>query len=171
MADEQLLTKDELFADYDADPRRRARWAALALARAVAFAIERYRMEHKLSQRALAAKVGMKQPHIARLELGEHNPSIETLARLANLLGTRFVIDVAPGDQGTTVALSLPPGIRVVEDSVSRDGGRVLVATGEIRRRKSSASTQAACSRSVAISGPTRRSGGSARTHASFRLI
>lgn len=125
-----LLTKDEFFADYDADPLQRARWASLALARAVAFAVERYRIEHKLSQRALAAKLGMKQPNIARLELGEHNPSIETLARLANLLGTRFIIDVAPGEQAAVAALKLPPGLQVLEDSISLDGSHVLVATG-----------------------------------------
>ena len=124
-----LLTKDEFFADYEADPMHRSRWEALALARAVAFAVERYRMEHKLSQRALAAKLGMRQSNVARIEMGEHNPSIEMLGRLASVLGTRFIIDVAPaGDR--TEELALPPGLSVVQDTTSPDGSRVLVATG-----------------------------------------
>lgn len=122
-----LLTKDELLADHFADPAVRARWEGTALARAVAHAVLGYRIANKLSQRALAAKLGMKQPHVARLELGEHTPSIETLARLSNVLGTRFVIDVAPAGEA---ALMLPPGVRVVEDTTSASGSHVLVAAG-----------------------------------------
>jgi transcriptional regulator with XRE-family HTH domain len=43
----------------------------------------------------------MKQPAVARLESGEHNPSLETLARLANALGFEFRIAVTP--QGIAV--------------------------------------------------------------------
>jgi transcriptional regulator with XRE-family HTH domain len=38
----------------------------------------------------------MKQPAIARLESGDHNPSIETLWKLATGLGIEFHIDVTP---------------------------------------------------------------------------
>jgi len=41
-----------------------------------------YRVEHKLTQTALAELLGMRQPHIARLEAGDHEPSLATLARL-----------------------------------------------------------------------------------------
>ena len=56
----------------------------------------RYRVEHGLSQSALARQLGMHQPAIARLEAGDHEPSLTTLARLARGLGVEFHIDVTP---------------------------------------------------------------------------
>ena len=67
----------------------------------MALAIVRYRGDHGLSQRELAERLGMKQPQVARLELGEVNPSMETLMRVSAQLGIEFTIDVRPA--GTTV--------------------------------------------------------------------
>ena len=78
------------------DPEFRVEWERTALARAVAVAIVRYRSDHDLSQRELAQRLGMKQPQVARLELGEVNPSIETLMRVASRLRIEFTIDVRP---------------------------------------------------------------------------
>jgi transcriptional regulator with XRE-family HTH domain len=64
----------------------------------VAIRLVEYRAEHGLSQRALAAKLGMKQPAIARLEAGDHTPSIETLVRLSRGLGMRFRLDITPDE-------------------------------------------------------------------------
>ena len=72
-----------------------------ALGRAVAVAIVRLRAEHDLSQRELAEHLGMKQPQVARLELGEVNSSMETLMRVSAELGIEFTIDVRPA--GTPV--------------------------------------------------------------------
>jgi hypothetical protein len=38
----------------------------------------------------------MKQPQVARLELGEVNPSMETLMRISARLGIEFTIDIRP---------------------------------------------------------------------------
>jgi transcriptional regulator with XRE-family HTH domain len=62
----------------------------------VAVAIVRYRAEHDFSQRDLAERLGMKQPQVARLELGEVNSSMETLMRISSQLGNEFTIDVRP---------------------------------------------------------------------------
>jgi predicted transcriptional regulator len=43
----------------------------------------------------------MKQPQVARLELGEVNPRMETLMRVSAQLGIEFTIDVRPA--GTPV--------------------------------------------------------------------
>jgi transcriptional regulator with XRE-family HTH domain len=59
-------------------------------------AIVRYRAEHDLSQRELAERLGMKQPQVARLELGEANPTVETLMRIASRLRIELTIDVRP---------------------------------------------------------------------------
>jgi DNA-binding XRE family transcriptional regulator len=89
---------EELLAeDLASDPGFRAAWERTALARAVAIAIVRYRGEHGLSQRALAERVGMSQPQVARLELGEYNPRVETLLRLSSRLGLEFTIEIQPG--------------------------------------------------------------------------
>jgi transcriptional regulator with XRE-family HTH domain len=92
-----LKTNDELIAaQLGADPAFRAEWERSAFGRAVAVAIVRYRAQHDLSQRDLAKRLGMKQPQVARLELGEVNPSIDTLMRISSQLGIEFTIDVRP---------------------------------------------------------------------------
>lgn len=106
------------------DPAARERWQRTALARAVAIAVIRYRTEHGLSQRALAKQLGMPQPHIARLELGEHNPSVDMLQRLAQGLGQCFVLAVAPAER--VEELALPAGVQVLTDVRGADGCRVL---------------------------------------------
>lgn len=78
------------------DPAFRAEWERTALGRAVALRIVEYRIQHQLSQTALADRLGMKQPAIARLESGDHNPSLGTLSRLARGLGIEFRIEVTP---------------------------------------------------------------------------
>ncbi len=97
----ELKTNDEILQEELQDPEFRAEWERTALARAVALAVVRYRGDHGLSQRNLAERLGMKQPQVARLELGEVNPSMETLMRVSAQLGIEFTIDVRPA--GTTV--------------------------------------------------------------------
>jgi DNA-binding XRE family transcriptional regulator len=112
------------------DPAFRAYWERTALARVVALALIGYRVRHHLTQTRLAERLGMRQPQVARLETGEHTPSLEMLQRLARTLGLRFIVDVAPASEGVPAsALTLPSGVEVVED-VTADGSRVLVATG-----------------------------------------
>ena len=92
-----LKNDDDLLAEQlESDSEFRAQWDRTALARAVALEVVRYRAGHGLSQRALAERLGMKQPNIARLELGEINPKIETLMLLSSRLGLEFKIDIRP---------------------------------------------------------------------------
>ena len=121
---------DVLAEDLASNPEFRADWERTALARAVALAVLRYRTEHKLSQTALGRLLGIPQPHISRLEVGEHSPSLEMLQRLAKVLGLRFIVDVAPSDKASAAPLSYPPGIEVIEDLSTSDGTRVRVAAG-----------------------------------------
>lgn len=118
------LSSDEFFGQAMADdPAFRAAWERTAFARAVGSAVVRYRTAHHLTQRQLAEKLRMKPSAVGRLELGGHNPSIETLERLAEQLGMRFVVDV--GAAGAT-PVRLPKGLNVLTVA----GGRVLVAAG-----------------------------------------
>ncbi|HVC33137.1 MAG TPA: helix-turn-helix transcriptional regulator [Chloroflexota bacterium] len=78
------------------DPEFRKYWENTALARAVALRVIGYRSEHQLTQTQLAKILGMHQPAIARLEAGEHNPSLDTLLHLSGVLGIEFLLHVAP---------------------------------------------------------------------------
>jgi len=112
---------------FQKDPASRERWERTALARAVAIAVIRYRSQHGLSQRALAKQLGMPQPHVARLELGEHNPSVDMLQRLAQGLGQCFIVAVAPAQRADELAL--PAGAQVLTDVRAADGSRVLAGS------------------------------------------
>src|SRR3954467_10830899 len=79
---EQLLE-----AHLAADAEFAEEWHRLALARHVAIELIRYRSGHKLSQRALAERLGGGQPRVHELELGEKNPQIETLAHIVAVTG------------------------------------------------------------------------------------
>ncbi len=93
---QKMRGSDKVSARQLKDPRFRAEWERTAVARAVAARLVEYRVEHALSQTALARQLGMKQPAVARLEAGEHNPSFDTLARLSSALGIEFHIAVTP---------------------------------------------------------------------------
>ena len=124
---ELINTRDLQEERFRRDPAALEHWERTALARAVAIAVIRHRAEHGLSQRALAKRLGMPQPHIARLELGEHNPSVDMLQRLAQGLGQCFIVAVAPAERAEELAL--PTGIQVLTDTRAADGSRVLAGT------------------------------------------
>jgi DNA-binding XRE family transcriptional regulator len=75
-------------AECERDPEFTARDERLAVADAVSVWLVGYRAAHHLSQRQLAAMVGMKQAAIARLEIGDVEPRLSTLLRLARALDT-----------------------------------------------------------------------------------
>ena len=95
----ELKTTEEILRQDLRDPTFRAEWERTAPARAVALTVLRYRTDRELSQRALGKLLGMPQSQVARLESGEHNPSIEMLVRLSRALGLEFAIDIRPADR------------------------------------------------------------------------
>jgi ribosome-binding protein aMBF1 (putative translation factor) len=91
------LTPATQVADEElSDPEIRREHERTALAHAVAMRVIGYRVEHRLSQTALARMLGMHQSAVARLEAGDHEPSLATLSRLARKLGIEFHIDITP---------------------------------------------------------------------------
>jgi uncharacterized protein len=68
----------------------------------VAGVVRQARRRRRLTQRELAARTGVAQTTIARIETGRHQPTIETLNRLLNGAGFRAALDlvniVRPGD-------------------------------------------------------------------------
>jgi transcriptional regulator with XRE-family HTH domain len=125
----EIKTNDELLAEQlRADPEFRAEWERTALARAVAVAIVRHRAEHELSQRDLAQRLDMKQPQVARLELGEVNPSMDTLMRIASRLGIEFTIDVRPA-RSPARNITKHAQAKNLVGSFRRDDAELLVVT------------------------------------------
>jgi transcriptional regulator with XRE-family HTH domain len=87
---------DEMMEVLLADPETREYWERTKFARAVANQVIRYRGENGFSQSALARELGVSQPLVARLESGEHEPTVSTLRKLSHALGIRFTIDIHP---------------------------------------------------------------------------
>jgi ribosome-binding protein aMBF1 (putative translation factor) len=87
--------EDIVAADME-NPEYRAEWERTRFAHEVATRVIRYRVDHNLTQEELARQLGMRQPHVARLEAGDHEPSLTTLRRLAQRLGISFHIDITP---------------------------------------------------------------------------
>ena len=83
--------------DMRDDPEYRREIERTQLATDVAIKVIRYRTDHGMTQAALARMLGMRQPHVARLEAGAHEPSVATLARLADVLGLDFSLDIKRG--------------------------------------------------------------------------
>jgi transcriptional regulator with XRE-family HTH domain len=119
------ITRDRTFADE---------WERTALARVVAAQLIEYRADHNLSQRKLGEFIGMKQPYIARLESGEHNPDIETLIRISRALGIEFMIDIAPERASRKLVTR-----SVAKEQAAVAGGAVIAAAARKGRRRRAA--------------------------------
>ena len=91
-----LKSAEQVREEAQLDPEFRTEWDRGAFAEAVALRVIGYRIDHHLTQTALARQLGMKQPAIARLESGDVTPSLDTLSRLASRLEITFHIDVTP---------------------------------------------------------------------------
>ncbi|MDQ6838117.1 MAG: helix-turn-helix domain-containing protein [Actinomycetota bacterium] len=92
----QLTTAAELHERDLVDPEYRAEYERTRFANEVAIRVICYRAAHGLTQTALGRLVGMRQPHVARLESGDHEPSVSTLARLSAALGVDFTLAITP---------------------------------------------------------------------------
>jgi DNA-binding XRE family transcriptional regulator len=90
----ELRTYQQVIAQDMEDPEYRAAWERTRFAHDVAMKVIQFRVDHDLTQTDLARRLGMRQPHIARLEAGDHEPSLATLQRLASCLGMEFHIEV-----------------------------------------------------------------------------
>ncbi|GAW65157.1 hypothetical protein FC65_GL001463 [Ligilactobacillus acidipiscis DSM 15836] len=54
------------------------------------------RIENNVSQQELAARIGMKQPQVAKLEMLESVPTLKTLNRYAKGLGLKLKVGLVP---------------------------------------------------------------------------
>ncbi|CAN5271948.1 hypothetical protein BH20ACT16_BH20ACT16_01890 [soil metagenome] len=101
---DELKTAARVAAEDARDPAVTAELKRTAVANQLAILVIGYRVEHGLTQTALARQLGIKQPQVARLEAGDHEPSLTTLARLANRLGITLRVDLTPDAVALTSA-------------------------------------------------------------------
>jgi ribosome-binding protein aMBF1 (putative translation factor) len=92
----ELRSADEIHENDMRDLDYRREYERTRLANDVAAKVIAYRAKHGLSQSQLARMLGWRQPHVARLEAGDHEPSLSTLARLSSVLGLDFSVEVKP---------------------------------------------------------------------------
>lgn len=118
-------SREMLAKDLEGDPEFRREWERTKLARAVALVVVAYRARHGLSQRKLAERLGWKPSQVARLELGEHTPTFETLIFLAQQLGLRLSVTVLPAGRRRV-------GRGEVVHERSADGSRLRVEIGAV---------------------------------------
>ncbi len=93
----ELTTAEEIHDRDMTDPAYRVEYDRTRFANEIAIRVLRYRTEHGLTQTAFGGLVGMRQPHVARLESGEQEPSLSTLVRLAGALGEDFTVEIKSG--------------------------------------------------------------------------
>lgn len=121
-------THGELIAaEMVRDKSFREEWEQTALARLVAAQLLEYRVKHGLSQRALAERLGVRQPFVARLEAGDRNPDFRTLVRVSRELGIEFLIDIRP-EARAQPRLVTKSVAQADETTHSFDGVSVVVA-------------------------------------------
>ena len=91
----ELKTAEKVRVDDMQDPEYRREYERTRLANDVAIRVIQS-VRHGLSQAELARRLGTRQPNVARLESGEHEPTIATLSLLAQVLKQDFSVDVKP---------------------------------------------------------------------------
>jgi transcriptional regulator with XRE-family HTH domain len=100
------------------------------------------RARHGLSQEALAWRAGTNQQAISRIEHGRVSPTVETLARLAAVVGEELVLDSRPRelafDADQLAAAAASPVARRLERAMSwnRFAGEIAAAGARSRERR-----------------------------------
>jgi ribosome-binding protein aMBF1 (putative translation factor) len=78
-------------------PTYRRELERLAPYEEIARLVIKHRLEQGLTQKELAHRMGTSHSAISRIESGQHRTSAETLRRLAEALGVRFVMGFESG--------------------------------------------------------------------------
>lgn len=92
----QLRSYKDVKKRFLADPEFRKEYEALEPEFELIESIIRRRMELKMSQEELAAKVGTGQAAVSRLESGNANPTLASLVEIAKALDADLRIELKP---------------------------------------------------------------------------
>jgi ribosome-binding protein aMBF1 (putative translation factor) len=86
-ADLKWYTLDQVFGKYAKNKEFQRGYREESMRIKLATSIRKIRVHQKLTQEAVAERASMPQSVIARLESGEHSVSLDTLSRVAHVLG------------------------------------------------------------------------------------
>ncbi|MCX6392937.1 MAG: helix-turn-helix transcriptional regulator [Actinobacteria bacterium] len=105
-----LLTTDREF---------REEWYANVLGRTFGLAVFTYRTDQGLTQTALGKTLGIPQSQIARIEDGEHTPSLLTMVKVCDALGLELTLTISPkGEARREISKTLQRGVCDATDQV-----------------------------------------------------
>jgi DNA-binding XRE family transcriptional regulator len=93
--------REEMTEQARLHPELRAELERLHPFEEVARQIIRLRLDHGLSQEALAERVGTTKSAISRLESGQHAPNLATLEKIAAAFGGRVEVAFHVPDEST----------------------------------------------------------------------
>jgi transcriptional regulator with XRE-family HTH domain len=125
---DELIPFEQVLEEHLRDPEVRAEWERLAPARAVAISLLGYRLDHGLTQTALGRLLGMSQPAIARLEAGDHLPTLQTLLKLSEVLGLEILVTMTPRSNNQDGGIPELRHARVTENVVTASGASMTIA-------------------------------------------
>lgn len=125
---DSLIPFEQILEEELRDPEFRAEWERLAPARAVAIRLVGYRIDHGLTQTALGRLLGMSQPAVARLEIGEHLPSLPTLLKLSEALGLEILVAMTPPGHRPEAPSSEGQNARIEERVTTSRGASMTIA-------------------------------------------
>ena len=128
MNSEDMIPFERVLEEHLRDPEFRAEWERLAPARAVAISLVAYRADHGLTQTALGRLLDMSQPAIARLEAGDHLPTLPTLLRLSEMLGLEILVTMMPPGREQNGSAQEFPEARVKEHVTTPSGASLTIA-------------------------------------------
>jgi DNA-binding XRE family transcriptional regulator len=125
---EDMIPFERVLEEHLSDPEFRAEWERLAPARAVAISLVAYRADHGLTQTALGRLLDISQPAIARLEAGDHLPTLPTLLRLSEMLGLEILVTMMPPGREQNGSAQEFPEARVKEHVTTPSGASLTIA-------------------------------------------
>jgi DNA-binding XRE family transcriptional regulator len=125
---EDMIPFERVLEEHLRDPEFRAEWERLAPARAVAISLVAYRADHGLTQTALGRLLDMSQPANARLEAGDHLPTLPTLLRLSEMLGLEILVTMMPPGREQNGSAQEFPEARVKEHVTTPSGASLTIA-------------------------------------------
>ena len=123
------LTREEAEATYFAEDSEARQLAySSTIPATIGIAVLKYRYDYSLSQTAFGKLVGMSQPQVARLELGEHTPNFDTLLRITAATGLEISLTIGPTVEPRR---AIPKELQ--RDSVCDATDQVLISVREAR--------------------------------------
>ena len=87
-----MQTYDEFKKEILKDPAKRKAYEEHRVEAKIYAALVRERIQHKLTQKQLAQKIGIAQSALARFESGRGNPTLAFLQKVTSALGLKLMV-------------------------------------------------------------------------------